>query len=653
MEIIVAQNAGFCFGVKRAIETAQKAAENNNPVYSLGPLIHNPQEVERLKKAGIIPIEEIEEGNGKTIIIRSHGTTPEKLQEIVDRGYVVEDATCPFVKKAQILAQKLTDEGYQVVVVGDKKHPEVQGIVGWSGYKALVVENPEEAARLPFYPKIAVIAQTTQKSENFWQVVEVIKKKGGEVRPFNTICHATRTRQEESRKLATEVEVMLVVGGKNSANTKKLAQICAATNTPTYLIEEASEIKPEWFAGKAKVGITAGASTPAWIIEEVRKKVEQMASMEQALLEIKPVKEGEIVRGKVVKVLEKEVLVDIGTKGEGVIPLEEITWYRIERARDAVKEGDEFPVLVLKEDEEGKIILSRKKALEILAEEKLLEWQKNKVPVTGKIVEVVKGGVLVDIGVRAFLPASLIALNYVEDLEVLKGEEITAYVIEVDLAKRRVVLDRKSYLKEQEIKTKKEKIATLKEGSKVKGKVTKIMPFGAFVDLGGFEGLLRAQDISWQRNVRPEEHLQVGQELEVVVLEVDRHNLKVNLGLKQLTPDPWQKIPDELKEGAVLEGTVVKILRHGLILELFPGIEGYLPARETEAENEPLMKKYQVGQKMEVKILTLKPLEKKMTLSQKEALREKEKEQYQKELAEEENLTFSLGEILRGKLKDV
>lgn len=651
MEIIVAKNAGFCFGVKRAIEIAQKAAENANLVYSLGPLIHNPQEVERLKKAGIIPIEEFAEGNGKTIIIRSHGTTPENFQQMAKKGYKIEDATCPFVKKAQNLAKKLTAEGFQVVVVGDKKHPEVQGIVGWSGYNAEIVENPEEVRGLPFYPKIAVIAQTTQKSENFWQVVEELKKKGGEVKVYNTICHATRTRQEESQKLAQEVDLMLVVGGKNSANTKKLAQICAATNTPTYLIEEACELKPEWLLEKKKIGITAGASTPAWIIEEVKQKVEQLESMEKALKEIKPLREGEIVTGKVVKVFEQEVLVDIGAKGEGVIPLEELTWYKFNHPAEVVTEGDEFPVYVLKEDEEGRIILSRKKALETVIFDRLLNFYQNKKPVTGKIVEVVKGGVLVDIGVRAFLPASLVALGYTEDLNALKGEVITAYLTEIDLKKKRIVLDRKSYLKEQELKAKQGKIQALKEGMIVKGVVTKIESFGAFVDLGGIEGLIRTKDLSWQRKTNPEEIVQVGQEVEVVVLEVDYHNLKVGLGLKQLTPDPWQKIPAELKEGAVLEGTITKILRHGLIVELFPGIEGYVPARETEGENEPLLKKFQEGQTIITKVLSLKPLEKKMTLSQKEALREKEREQYQIELVSAENLTFNLGELLKEKLK--
>ncbi|GAV22303.1 bifunctional 4-hydroxy-3-methylbut-2-enyl diphosphate reductase/30S ribosomal protein S1 [Carboxydothermus pertinax] len=651
MEVIVAQHAGFCFGVKRAIDLAQKATENNPKVYSLGPLIHNPQEVERLKKAGVIPVEDIDEGHGKIIIIRSHGTTPEKLQEIKAKGYQIEDATCPFVKKAQSFAQRLTREGFQVVVVGDKKHPEVQGIVGWSGYQALVVENAIEAKALPYFPKIAVIAQTTQKSENFWQVVEELKKKGGEVKVFNTICHATRTRQEESRKLAQEVDLILVVGGKNSANTKKLAQLCAATGTPTYLVEEAADLDPKWFYGKTKIGITAGASTPAWIIEEVRQKVEQLESLEKALLDVKPLKEGEIVPGKVVKVLEKEVLVDIGAKGEGVIPLPELSWYNYAHPQEVVDQGDEFPVYILKEDEEGRLILSRKKALEAVIFEKIRDLYQHKKPVTGKVVEVVKGGVLVDIGVRAFLPASLAALGYIEDLTTLKGELITAYLAEIDTTKKRIVLDQKSYLKEQEKKIKQEKILALKEGNRVKGTVTKILSFGVFIDLGGIEGLLRAKDLSWQRKVKPEEILQVGQEVEVVVLEIDRQNLKVGLGLKQLTPDPWQKIPIELKEGALLEGTVVKILRHGLIVEVFPGIEGYMPARETEVENEPLIKKYQEGQKIPVKVLTLKPLERKMTLSLKEALKEKEKEEYQREIPKDEALTFNLGELLKEKVK--
>ena len=650
MEIIVCQNAGFCFGVKRAIEIAQNAAKNDKRVYSLGPLIHNPQEVERLKKAGIIPVENLEEGQGRTIIIRSHGATPEKFQELTSLGYNIEDATCPFVKKAQKLAKKLTAEGYQVVVVGDKKHPEVQGIVGWSGYKAIVVETPSEVLELPYFPRIAVVAQTTQKNENFWKVVEQLKNKGGEIKVYNTICHATRTRQEESQKLANEVDLMLVVGGKNSANTKKLAQICMDTGTPTYLIEEAKELKLEWFSGKKKIGITAGASTPGWIIEEVKQKVEQFENVEMLLGELKPLAAGDIVKGKVVKVLEQEVLVDIGAKGEGIIPFEELTWYKFNHPAEVVSVGDEVLVYIVKEDEEGRVILSRKKAMEEAVLSRLEELYHNKKPVTGKIVEIVKGGVLVDIGIRAFLPASLAAKSYLEDLNSLRGEIITAYIIEIDIKKKRVVLDRKSFLKDQELKAKQGKIQGLKEGMIVQGVVTKIESFGVFVDLGGIEGLIRAKDLSWQRNINPHEVVQVGQNLKTVVLEVDYYNLKVGLGLKQLTPDPWQKIPPELKEGAIFEGKVLKILRHGLIVELFPGIEGYVPARETEGENEPLMKKFQEGQLIPVKVLILKPLEKKLTLSQKEALREKEREQYENEFNPTENLTFNLGELLKQKL---
>jgi len=272
VEILLAKRAGFCFGVKRALQIAERTPnDTSGPIYTLGPLIHNKQVVESLEGKGIRvnDIELVQEG---TFIVRSHGVSPEVFEKAKLKGLNLIDATCPFVKRAQELAKEMFDDGYQVIVVGDKDHPEVIGIVGWTNNSAIVVEKPEEAESLPHFQKIGLIAQTTQPRENFEAVAKVLEAKTDNLRFFNTICHATGERQEAARDLSKQVDLMLVVGGVNSANTRKLARICEASGTLTFHIENKNDLKPEWFDGVEKVGLTAGASTPDWIIEEVEKE---------------------------------------------------------------------------------------------------------------------------------------------------------------------------------------------------------------------------------------------------------------------------------------------------------------------------------------------------------------------------------------------
>lgn len=278
VEIITAKYAGFCFGVKRALQLAEEAAlskQDGAPIYSLGPLIHNPQVVDDLEKKGVSVVNNLSEVNKGTLIIRSHGVSPEVFENAEARELPIIDATCPFVKKAQKFAQQFYEDGYQVVVVGDKQHPEVIGINGWANNKAIVVEKPEEAWKIQTEKPIGLIAQTTQPKENLDKVEEILIERGIEVKVFNTICLATGERQESARELANEVDVMIIVGGKNSANTQKLARLCKATGTTTFHIETAEELEAEWFLKVQKIGITAGASTPDWIIEEVKDKCQK------------------------------------------------------------------------------------------------------------------------------------------------------------------------------------------------------------------------------------------------------------------------------------------------------------------------------------------------------------------------------------------
>ncbi|MSN24338.1 MAG: 4-hydroxy-3-methylbut-2-enyl diphosphate reductase [Geobacter sp.] len=276
MKVILAKRAGFCFGVKRATQMAFEAAEKDQKTYSLGPIIHSPQVVNKLEEMGVKVLENLDSMESGTIIIRSHGVASGEISEAVQKKLEIVDATCPFVKKAQEHVKSLSEAGYGVVVVGDADHPEVQGIVSYGGDKVFVVGSGEEVKKLPKMNKIGVVAQTTQSFENLKNVVSECLLRGGEIRVFNTICDATAVRQEEAKELAGQVECMLVVGGFNSANTRRLAEVCAELQPRTHHIETAAEINADWFNGVERIGVTAGASTPKWIIDEVMNKIEEL-----------------------------------------------------------------------------------------------------------------------------------------------------------------------------------------------------------------------------------------------------------------------------------------------------------------------------------------------------------------------------------------
>ncbi|GFE57904.1 4-hydroxy-3-methylbut-2-enyl diphosphate reductase [Geobacter sp. AOG1] len=276
MEIIVAKRAGFCFGVKRATQMAFEAAKEKGNTFTLGPIIHSPQVVQKLEEMGVKVRKDLSGLSDATIIIRSHGVAAEELEEAVLKELEIIDATCPFVKKAQEHVKSLSQSGYDVVVVGDADHPEVQGIVSYATGKVFVVGSNEEASRLPRMGKIGVVAQTTQSFENLQSVVMKCLARGSEIRVFNTICDATAIRQEEAKELAKQVDCMVVIGGYNSANTKRLTEVCTELQPRSFQIETAQELNPAWFDGVERVGVTAGASTPKWLIDEVVERIEQI-----------------------------------------------------------------------------------------------------------------------------------------------------------------------------------------------------------------------------------------------------------------------------------------------------------------------------------------------------------------------------------------
>ncbi|MEG6511006.1 bifunctional 4-hydroxy-3-methylbut-2-enyl diphosphate reductase/30S ribosomal protein S1 [Desulforamulus ruminis] len=622
MEVRLASKAGFCYGVKRAIELALTTAEESEgPIYTLGPLIHNPQVVRDLANRGIKEINALPQTEGDTVIIRSHGVGPDILQEAQEKDVKVIDATCPFVARAQRYAREMAEQGLPVYILGDPGHPEVQGILGWTKGKGIVIEGVEEINPVED-PRVGLVAQTTQPLANYQAVVEALQKKGLQVDARNTICHATGERQQAALELAKTVDVMIVVGGKESANTKKLARICQETGTPTYHVESAQELQEDWFREAGTCGLTAGASTPDAIIEEVKRRMNEMDQMngEEAMqdaMEVKSPRAGELVKGVVVQIGMDEVMVDVGAKSEGVVPRKELACYGVDNPQDVVKVGDEIECVVIKsEDNEGRLILSKERADAEKAWGGLEEAMENGTVIQGTVREVVKGGLLVDVGVRAFMPASLVDRGYVEDLSKYLNEQVSVRVIEMNKQRKKVVISRKAVLEEEYARKREELLETLEEGQTVKGIVRRLTQFGAFVDLGGLDGLLHISEMSWHRINHPSEVVKAGDELEVMVLKVDRENEKISLGLKQILPNPWDNVEEKYPVDKIFPAKVVRLASFGAFVQLEPGVEGlvhisHLADRHVAKPDEVVRE----GEEVNVKVLSVDPVEKRIRLS--------------------------------------
>ncbi|WP_371370845.1 bifunctional 4-hydroxy-3-methylbut-2-enyl diphosphate reductase/30S ribosomal protein S1 [Sporomusa aerivorans] len=626
MKIYLAEHRGFCYGVKRAVDMALAAAETQQPAATLGPIIHNPQMVNRLKEQGIREADTLEDIPAGQVIIRSHGVGPEVYHQAKAKQLEIVDATCPHVKKAQQAAYSLLQAGYQVVIIGERRHPEVKSIFAWSDSTAQVVETPEEAREIPYFPRLGVVAQTTFAADDFNAIIAILQTKCDELQVERTICTATDLRQKAAVELAKKVDVMLVVGGKNSANTARLASVCHEAGCKAYHIESAIELKPEWISSVHSVGITAGASTPDWIIEEVYKKMEEMS-----IGEVVNVKTGNIVKGTVVGVRQDEVFVDIGYKAEGVIPLLELAFPVPQSAAEAVSEGQQIDVFVIDADSaDGQVKLSKVQADRITAWDKLEQAMTAKEPVAAKITEVVKGGTVAAVfGIRGFIPASQLDTRFVENLETFVGQTVQTIPIEIDREKQKAVLSRRQLLQAEKDAKEKELFAKLSVGQVLSGKVSRLANFGAFVDIGGIDGLVHISDLSWQRVKTPQEVVNVGDEVKVVVLKIDPEAKRLSLSLKDIEQDPWFTAADTLAVGSVIAGKVTKIAKFGVFVELPQGIEGLVHISEV-ADRRVVNAEEVVspGQQVSVKIISIDKENKRLSLSIAQAEQDKERAEY-------------------------
>ena len=612
--------------MRRAVDTAAAAA----PAVTLGPIIHNPQMVETLARKGVVSVDTIADiPQGAKVVIRSHGVGRREIEELQAKGCCILNATCPFVARIHEMARKASEEGVPVIVIGERAHPEVVGILGWTS-RGFAVNSTEDVLALPEMERALIVSQTTMVEERFQKICELLKQKIRETDIRATICPATHDRQAETVEIASQADAMIVVGGKQSSNSFKLYQLAKSRCENTLFIETAAELEGRDFAGSNIIGITAGASTPDCIIKEVvarmndiEKKVITEETQEQAVMTMEDVEStlvqlrpGQIVTGTVVQITEDEVCVNVGYKSDGLVKKSDLS-------STDVKVGDEIEAEVVKvNDGEGNVLLSQKNIINRKAWEDIVAKQEAGEFVEGVGKEAVKGGLLANVmGIRAFIPASQLSLRYVEKIEEFVGQTMMLKIIEIDKTKKRIVASRKQVLVIEEAARKKELWNTFEVGSVVKGTVRRLADFGAFVDIGGIDGLVHVTDLSWGRVKHPSDVVAVGQEIEVKILNVDPERERISLSYKQTQPRPWAVAGEKYPVGSVVEGKVVRITTFGAFVELEPGLDGLVHisqcaltriAKVEDAVN--------VGDIVRVKVLDVNTEAKRISLSIREVL---------------------------------
>lgn len=673
-EIRVAKNAGFCFGVRRAVDAVFAVIDKYEHIYTLGELIHNKNVISELELKGVQiaqDVSEIPKLLSTLVVVRSHGVPRRVLEQIEENGFEMLDLTCPFVGRIQ---QKVKDtDGKNIVIVGKADHPEVIGIRGWAQANVYVVNSAQEARELPGMDNVLVVAQTTITKQLWDEVTQVLCEKCGSIEIFNTICDTTAKRQCEAEELSAESDVVLVIGGKNSSNTEKLYTLCKKNCANTFYIENIDELPLENIHSDDIISIVAGASTPDWLIREVRTRMTELEKqgtqqeMDNVTPDVAPetvhaseesgatedndflsqlektfvyIKKGQLVSGSIVQITDNEICVNIGYKSDGIIKKENLTSRGDVNPNDLFKLGDAIEAEVVSlNDGEGNVVLSRKSIESKLKWKELTETLDASKIYKIKVERVVKGGVLSRLeGYDAFLPASQLSLKYVEDLNEFVGQELDVVIIEVDKRQRRFVLSHKAVLQQEAEEKEKEIYDSFKKGDQIVGKVKRLTDFGAFVDVGGVDGLLHVTDISWTKVKHPSDVLKNGQEIEVLVLNADPEKKKISLGLKQLQPKPWDLAPEKYLVGSEVEGTVVRILPFGAFVSLEPTIDGLVHISQiTNRRLEKVEEVLRVGDVIHAKVLGVDPAKKRITLSMRALLPEEERPKSEKAVDEDES----------------
>ena len=631
MDVVLAKTAGFCFGVKRAVDTVYEQAEKGN-VYTYGPIIHNEEVVKDLEEKGVRiladeqALKDLEAG---TVVIRSHGVERSIYELIKEKGLELVDATCPFVKKIHNIVDTDSAKGKQIIIIGDKNHPEVMGIVGWCNQAPIVLESEEEAENLSFSgdKEISLVSQTTFNHKKFNKVVEIFKEKGYNISVYNTICNATEERQREAASIAKQVDAMIVIGGKNSSNTQKLFDISKKECANTYYIQTLVDLDLAAFESVGRVGITAGASTPNQIIKEVHGSMaEDFGTMfEASLAEESRISVGKIVKGTVIDVKDDEIILNINYKADGIITKNEYSNDMNISLKDKVQIGETIEAKVIKtNDGDGQVLLSVKRVAAEKANEKLEEAYNNEEVLKGIVTQVLDGGLSVTVEeARVFIPASLVSDTYEKDLTKYKDQEVEFKITEFNPRKRRIIGNRKMLIEAEKKAAKEALFARINVGDTVEGTVKNVTDFGAFIDLGGADGLLHISEMSWGRVENPKKLFAVGDSVKAIIKDIQGE--KIALSLKFENTNPWLTADEKYAVGNIVTGKVARMTDFGAFVELEPGVDALLHVSQIAREHiEKPSSILSVGQEIEAKVVDFRLEERKISLSMKALLPEEE-----------------------------
>ncbi len=650
MKVTVMPDCGFCYGVKLAVEKVEKLLEEGKKVCTLGPLVHNPDFLAELQSRGVLIVESVAEiPEDYTVVLRSHGVTPSVYQQLEQKGADFCDATCPSVSKIHRLVSEFDPDTDFLLLAGNPKHPEVVAIIGYARCPYLVFSSAEELEELfQKHPEILkkgikLVSQTTFSVSEWKKCEKIALRYCTNAGVFDTICRTTENRQKKAAALAEKCDAMIVIGGRGSSNTAKLYEICSKL-TDSFWIENAAELPLEQLHGKRHVGVTAGASTPSNIIQEVlhrmdenRREVEEFDFAEALEESFKRLNKEERVKGIVTAIYPNEVSVDVGRKQAGYIPLSELTNDPNAKPSDVVSVGDELELLVLKtNDQEGTIMLSKRRIDAIKNWDNIVAASENDTILNGNVIDVIRGGVLVNCdGVRVFVPASQSGVARGGNLEDLLKKNVSLKIIEVDQRRKRAVgsirAASRALAKEAESKF----WETAKVGDVYTGAVKSLTSFGAFVDLGGVDGMVHRSELSWQRINHPKEVVNVGDVITVYIKELDPEKKRISLGYKKDEDNPWSRMASEFSVGQVVPVKITGLMTYGAFAEVIPGVEGLIHV--SQIANKHVAKPadvLSVGQVVNAKIIEIDFEKQKVSLSIKAALSEDEAETETTETAE-------------------
>ncbi|MBQ6945540.1 MAG: bifunctional 4-hydroxy-3-methylbut-2-enyl diphosphate reductase/30S ribosomal protein S1 [Ruminococcus sp.] len=653
-KVTVAKSAGFCFGVDRAVKMVYNELESNTKVATLGPIIHNQDVVNDMNAKGARVVESVDELlPEETVVIRSHGVGREVYEKIAEKGCRMLDATCPFVAKIHKIVAEKSKEGYLILIAGDVNHPEIQGIIGHCEQNFYVFKDNFELKHVfeknPDFlrKKLAFVAQTTYNIIEWEECLKVIPKGNPDIVIFDTICSATDTRQSDAAELAKQSDVMLVVGGRHSSNTVKLYEVCSRY-CKTYHIENSDELSSLKLPCAGKIGITAGASTPAYIIEEVQTTMTENVNLNAIDEEIdfaealdqsfKKIHTGEKVKGYVVSVSNAEITVDLGTKHTGYVKLEDLTDDSTKKPEDIVSVGDEIELIVIKvNDSEGTVALSKRKVDEQAGYDTVVKAKEEGEVLEGTVSRIVNKGVTLNyMGVRIFIPASQTGLPRGAELDQLNKQKVQFKIIEVDEGgKKRAVGSIKAVDSAKKEEAKAAFWANAEIGKTYVGKVKSLTSFGAFVDLGGIDGMVHISELSWKRVKHPSEVVSVGDTLEVYIKDLNAEENRISLGFKKAEDNPWEIFKSQYAVDDVVKATIVSTTSFGAFAQIIDGVDGLIHISQlADKKVENVKDIVSVGDVVDVKIIDIDDESKRISISMRALLEDAadaEDEEYEDE----------------------